>query len=127
MESMLMESAMSQGIWVLLFVSLFIYTIKRYEKMESRQEEREKEYQELIRGLTDKLSIVSNIKEDIEEIKNKLNVWDERKELLLILRKQVGRSSFLFINADFGFPENGILCKNRNKEPTEAVIKPVHI
>lgn len=36
MESMLMESAMSQGIWVLLFVSLFIYTIKRYEKMESR-------------------------------------------------------------------------------------------
>ncbi|MEH2960555.1 BhlA/UviB family holin-like peptide [Candidatus Merdisoma sp. JLR.KK006] len=74
MESMLMESAMSQGIWVLLFVSLFIYTIKRYEKMESRQEEREREYQELIRGLTDKLSIVANIKEDIEEIKNKLNV-----------------------------------------------------
>lgn len=96
MESMLMESAMSQGIWVLLFVSLFIYTIKRYEKMESRQEEREKEYQELIRGLTDKLSIVANIKEDIEEIKNKLNVWDERKELLLILRKQVGRSFFFF-------------------------------
>lgn len=35
MEATLIEVATTQGIWVLLFVSLFIYTIKRYEAMES--------------------------------------------------------------------------------------------
>ncbi len=52
MEATLLEAATTQGIWVLLFVSLFIYTIKRYEAMESKQEAREKEYQKLICELT---------------------------------------------------------------------------
>ena len=38
MEATLIEVATTQGIWVLLFVSLFIYTIKRYEAMEEKQE-----------------------------------------------------------------------------------------
>ena len=56
MEATLLEAATTQGIWVLLFVSLFIYTIKRYEAMESKQEAREKEYQKLICELTDTVS-----------------------------------------------------------------------
>ena len=55
MEATLIEVATTQGIWVLLFVSLFIYTIKRYEAMEEKQETREKEYQKLLNELTEKL------------------------------------------------------------------------
>ena len=72
MEATLLEAATTQGIWVLLFVSLFIYTIKRYEAMESKQEAREKEYQKLICELTDKFLLLSDIRDDIEEIKEKL-------------------------------------------------------
>ena len=73
MENTLLEIAASQGIWVLLFVSLFVYTIRRYERMEERQELREKEYQNLVNCLTENFSILSNIKEDITEIKSKLS------------------------------------------------------
>lgn len=51
MESALLEVATTQGIWVLLFVSLFIYTIRRYEGMEEKQEMREREYQKLLNDL----------------------------------------------------------------------------
>lgn len=73
MENTLLDVAASQGIWVLLFVSLFVYTIRRYERMEERQELREKEYQNLVNCLTENFSILSNIKEDITEIKSKLS------------------------------------------------------
>lgn len=73
MENALLNVAASQGIWVLLFVSLFVYTIRRYERMEERQELREKEYQNLVNCLTENFSILSNIKEDITEIKSKLS------------------------------------------------------
>ena len=72
MEATLIEVATSQGIWVLLFVSLFIYTIKRYEAMEEKQETREKEYQKLLNELTEKFCVLSEIKEDIGVIKEKL-------------------------------------------------------
>lgn len=72
METALLEVATSQGIWVLLFVSLFLYTIKRYEKMEEKQDTREKEYQNLINVLSQNFSILSDVKEDIKEIKEKL-------------------------------------------------------
>ena len=72
METTLLEAATSQGIWVLLFISLFLYTIKHHEKMEEKQESREKEYLNLINVLTEKFSILSEIQKNIEEIKNKL-------------------------------------------------------
>ncbi len=73
MENTLLDVAASQGIWVLLFVSLFVYTIRRYERMEERQELREKEYQNLVNCLTENFSILSTIKEDITDIKSKLS------------------------------------------------------
>lgn len=73
METTLLEVAASQGIWVLLFVSLFVYTIRHYERMEERQELREKEYQNLVNCLTENFSLLANIKEDIAEIKSKLS------------------------------------------------------
>ena len=70
MESALIEFAASQGIWVLLFVSLFIYTIQRYEKLQEKQEAREQEYQKLLQELAQKFSILTELKDDIAEIKN---------------------------------------------------------
>ena len=40
------------------------------EKRDLKQEEREKNYQEIISKLTDKLNIVEDVKKDVEEIKN---------------------------------------------------------
>lgn len=73
LENILLEAATSQGIWVLLFISLFLYTIKHYERLEAKQETREKEYQNLINCLTQNFAILSNIRDDIEEMKAKLN------------------------------------------------------
>lgn len=73
MENLLLEAATSQGIWVLLFISLFLYTIKHYEQLEIKQESREKEYQDLINCLTQNFAILTDIRNDIKEIKLKLH------------------------------------------------------
>ena len=64
---------MSQGIWVVLFVALFLYTIKNNEKAVKRQEEREERYQSIIARLTEQFSILSQIKEDTENIIEKMD------------------------------------------------------
>ena len=48
MEQALIEAATTQGIWVLLFVSLFLYTIKNNEKLVEKQDKREENYQKLL-------------------------------------------------------------------------------
>ena len=70
MENALIEAAMSQGIWVVLFVALFLYTIKNNEKAVKRQEERE---ERIIARLTEQFSILSQIKEDTENIIEKMD------------------------------------------------------
>lgn len=42
MEQALIEAATTQGIWVLLFVSLFLYTIKNNEKLYNKSRIKEK-------------------------------------------------------------------------------------
>ena len=42
MEQALIEAATTQGIWVLLFVSLFLYTIKNNEKLVEKQDKEKK-------------------------------------------------------------------------------------
>lgn len=77
MESTIIEAATSQGIWVVLFVSLFFYTIKKYEKFEDIQNNREKNYQQTISELTtllnklsEKYSIVDSMSTEIKTINN---------------------------------------------------------
>lgn len=48
------------------------------EKKDLKQEEREKNYQEIISKLTDKLNIVEDVKKDVEEIKN--HVFEKMKK-----------------------------------------------
>ncbi len=73
MEERIIEIAATQGIWTLLCVVLIFYIIKTQEKRDLRQEEREKNYQNIISALTDRLNIIEDIKEDVEQIKDFLN------------------------------------------------------
>ena len=66
MEKATIDLIVSQGIFAILFLWLFIDTRKE-------NKERESKYQEIIKELADTVNIVKEIKEDVQEIKNKIN------------------------------------------------------
>ena len=55
--------AIKNGLWAVLFLGLFIFVIKDSTS-------REKKYHQIIKDLTSHLGIVKEIKEDVDEIKN---------------------------------------------------------
>lgn len=61
----LLEVALKQDLGYGLFVMLLIYVLKTTG-------EREKNYQGIISKLTDKLTIVEEVKKDVTEIKDKI-------------------------------------------------------
>lgn len=65
----LMQLAVGQGLGYALFVFLLIYVLKTTG-------EREKRYQDLLDTLAEKFDVVEDIKEDVKEIKIKV---EERK------------------------------------------------
>lgn len=68
LEQALIEAATTQGIWVLLFVSLFMYTIKNNEKLAEKQDKREENYQKLLSDMTEKYAVVEDIRNSVDEI-----------------------------------------------------------
>lgn len=64
-----MQAAVGQGLGYALFVFLLIYVLKTTG-------EREQRYQDLLDTLADKFNVVEDIKEDVKEIKIKV---EERK------------------------------------------------
>lgn len=62
LENEILKSALSQGIWAVLSVFLLFYILKAQEKRDQKQDEREKNYQEIISKITDKLAIVEVVK-----------------------------------------------------------------
>ena len=81
MEQALIEAATTQGIWVLLFVSLFIYTIKNNEKLVEKQDKREENYQKLLSDMTEKYAVVEDIRNSVDEIQKKMEqISIEQKE-----------------------------------------------
>lgn len=81
MEQALIEAATTQGIWVLLFVSLFLYTIKNNEKLVEKQDKREENYQKLLSDMTEKYSVVEDIRNSVDEIQKKMEqISIEQKE-----------------------------------------------
>ncbi|WP_026883063.1 BhlA/UviB family holin-like peptide [Clostridium akagii] len=72
MENEVFKMAMQQGIWAALFVVLLFYILKKQEERDGKAEERETKYQEIIGKLTDKFSILEDVKKDIEEVKIKI-------------------------------------------------------
>ena len=80
MEQALIEAATTQGIWVLLFVSLFLYTIKNNEKLVEKQDKREN-YQKLLSDMTEKYAVVEDIRNSVDEIQKKMEqISIEQKE-----------------------------------------------
>ncbi|KAA8666396.1 hypothetical protein F3O63_16940 [Clostridium sp. HV4-5-A1G] len=68
MEDQILKLAASQGIWAVLSIVLIFYILKAQEKRDDRQEEREKNYQEIISKLTERFNIVDDIDKNIKEI-----------------------------------------------------------
>lgn len=81
MEQALIEATTTQGIWVLLFVSLFLYTIKNNEKLVEKQDKREENYQKLLSDMTEKYAVVEDIRNSVDEIQKKMEqISIEQKE-----------------------------------------------
>lgn len=72
METTVMNVAVSQGIWAVLAVFLLIYIVKSNEQRDTKQEEREKNYQTVIESLTEKFQILNQVQSDLKEIKDNL-------------------------------------------------------
>ena len=72
METTVMNVAVSQGIWAVLAVFLLIYIVKSNEQRDTKQEEREKNYQTVIESLTEKVQILNQVQSDLKEIKDNL-------------------------------------------------------
>ena len=81
MEQALIEAATTQGIWVRLFISLFLYTIKNNEKLVEKQDQREVNYQKLLSDMTEKYAVVEDIRNSVDEIQKKMEqISIEQKE-----------------------------------------------
>lgn len=72
METTVMNVAVSQGIWAVLAVFLLIYIVKSNEQRDTKQKEREKNYQTVIESLTEKFQILNQVQSDLKEIKDNL-------------------------------------------------------
>ena len=72
METTVMNVAVSQGIWAVLAVYLLIQIVKSNEQRDTKQEEREKNYQTVIESLTEKFQILNQVQSDLKEIKDNL-------------------------------------------------------
>ena len=81
LEQALIEAATTQGIWILLFISLFLYTIKNNEKLVEKQDQREVNYQKLLSDMTEKYAVVEDIRNSVDEIQKKMEqISIEQKE-----------------------------------------------
>lgn len=81
LEQVLIEAATTQGIWVLLFVSLFLYTIKNNEKLVEKQDKREENYQELLSDMTEKYAVVEDIRNSVDEIQKKVEMLSTEQKV----------------------------------------------
>ena len=81
LEQGLIEAATTQGIWVLLFVSLFMYTIKNNEKLAEKQDKREENYQKLLSDMTEKYAVVEDIRNSVDEIQKKVEMLSTEQKV----------------------------------------------
>ena len=60
-KNIALKMASSQSIWAVLSVTLIFYVLRAQEKRDIRQEEREKNYQQILSDLTNEFKIVKDI------------------------------------------------------------------
>jgi len=68
----IIQIALDHGVWAGLSMILIFYILKAQEKRDLKQDEREKNYQNIISSLTEKFYIIEEIKTDVEEIKENI-------------------------------------------------------
>lgn len=73
----ILEIIGAQGAWAILSVTLIFYILKAQEKRDEFQEKREQKYQDIITNMADKLDILTNLSEDIKQIKLNLDKLTE--------------------------------------------------
>lgn len=61
----------NQGVWAMFSFFLICYILKTQQLRDEKQEEREKNYQNIIFQLTEKLNTLDTINSTISELKNK--------------------------------------------------------
>ena len=81
LEQALIEAATTQGVWVLLFVLLFLYTIKNNEKLVEKQDQREVNYQKLLSDMTEKYAVVEDIRNSVDEIQKKVEMLSTEQKV----------------------------------------------
>lgn len=76
LENEILKIISSQGIGAVLSLILILYILKSQEKRDLRQQNRELAYQKIISNLSDKLSILDELNENIKNL-NYLNVKEK--------------------------------------------------
>lgn len=74
MEEKLLEQAVDNGIWTLLFVVLFLYTLYDSRSREERYINVIKANQTIIEELSKKLNIVNDIQKNVCDIKDHIRL-----------------------------------------------------
>lgn len=69
MEDFFLKLASSNGIWAALSIALIFFILRAQEKRDTKQDEREQNYQKIIEGLTQKYNIIDDIHSNVVEIK----------------------------------------------------------
>lgn len=64
--------AISNGIWAVLFLALFVYQLKDSKSRETK-------YQKTIENLSTSLQVIKEVKDDVAEIKTHLNLTNKNK------------------------------------------------
>lgn len=72
METAIIDAALTQSIWAALSLALIFYILKKQEIRDKVQAEREVKYQEIIKNLTNRLEVLEDIKDKVEELKNEV-------------------------------------------------------
>ncbi len=84
MEQTLLSEAAKQGIWALLFISLFIYQLKESRRREEDSKKREERLQNFINEMGESLKHLSfqyeRLAGDVEDIKDAFPRHFKRRE-----------------------------------------------
>lgn len=70
MEEFFLDAASSNGVWAALSLALIFFILRAQERRDAKQDEREQNYQKIIEELTQKLHIITDMREDIEKIRD---------------------------------------------------------
>jgi len=90
MESALISEATKNGIFAILFVILFVWTMRENSKREAKSDMREQDYQEFIKklqvditcGISDSHRAITSIAGDVDGIAAKVHTVSEKLEIV---------------------------------------------